>query len=479
MLFSSERPSKQAWTVTTALSTMTRKRTVIRLGFAVVLGFLMFSTFEAFEIQKSLNEEALEIYRHHVKQDDAFYVLRRTIWLGSSNARDLLLNPFADREAVYRKQLKQYRESSLRALADLDEASRGMPTGLTLKAKVHDFWNLLDRMPNDTRYLNAEARYAWIQREIVSRRNAVGQVVREFQNVTKQTLSENETAFTTTRRQGAQRLVIILGVSLFLAIIVAAISLAHSENLERKTRQQYEEVAQAKLDLQSLAARLMEVQETERTRISREMHDEIGQALATLRIEIAHAETLSKERLPEIVVRLRRARELAERTVETVRNMCALLRPSLLDDLGLEAALEWHLEDFSWRTGVQTSLERSGKIDDVSDAAKTCVYRVVQESIHNCAKHACASKLLLRLRRIDGAIEVAVEDNGVGFRMKSHKDRVGAGQFGLLGMEERAASLGGTLEVTAEPGAGTKVVLTLPILPTQAAPSLTAVKVAG
>ncbi len=451
---------ERTW-VNSALTLLTNKRTVIRLGFALVLGFLLFSTVEAYQIQKSLSQEASEIYHRHVKQDDALYRLRRTIWIGSMLSRDLLLNPHADRDKVVRDRLPELMKTSTQALEELDAAAS--PKNAALKARVQDFWDLLQRVPQETGPLNNAERYEWVQKEIVPRRNSVGQLLRDFTEVSLVSLQTNEAAFVQTRRQNARNLMGVLGLSLMFALAVAIVSLAHSESLERETQSRYEEVTEAKIELQRLAARLMEIQESERARISREMHDEIGQSLATLRIEITYAESLSKERLPDVGERLRRARELAERTVQTVRNMCSLLRPSILDDLGLEAALDCLVEDFSWRTGMNCTLQQKGLRADISESAKTCVFRVVQESMHNCQKHSRAKTLAIRVTQTNSALEVSIEDDGIGFEVRSPKERVSAGQFGILGMFERAAALGGTLGVDSRPGSGAIIKLTLPI----------------
>ena len=158
--------------------------------------------------------------------------------------------------------------------------------------------------------------------------------------------------------------------------------------------------------------------------------------------------------------RLERARALAERTVESVRNIALLLRPPMLDDLGLGPALQWQVEEFSRRCRIPCTLSEEGLADTLPDSYKTCVYRVVQEALHNCEKHSGAATARVLARQTPGRITVEIEDDGRGFQAGAG-ERLGG--LGILGMQERAAALEGTLELESTPGAGTKLTLSLPL----------------
>jgi signal transduction histidine kinase len=330
---------------------------------------------------------------------------------------------------------------------------------------VSEFWAALKQIPGQTVAMDAFARYDYVQQKILPRRTAVSEVVREFATLNQSALREGEEAFTRTRRTATNRLLVVLALSLLLAAAVAVFSVAHSRKLERQTQAQYEEVSRAKLDLQRLSGRLMEIQEEERTRLSRELHDEIGQTLATLRMELSRAESLTARNGHEIRERLARARDLAERTVRTVRNISLLLRPSLLDDLGLAPALQWQAEDFSRRSGIPCTFDESGLDESLPEALRTCVYRILQESLHNCEKHSRASIVHIRVRQTPTQLTLEALDDGLGFQ--ENQDRpVGSTGLGLLGMRERAVALGGHLDIHSESGLGTRLVLTLPITAT-------------
>jgi signal transduction histidine kinase len=440
-----------------------RKRNVVRAGLGIVISLLFLTTWRAYQIQEVLSQETFEIYHRHVSHDDQLWSLRRTLWLGSSAARDFLLNPNADRAAKYAEQLAALRTNSADLLKNLaNMPPRGEPPN-ELTAKVEDFWVTLERIPATTERLKPPERYQYIQNEIVSRRNVVGDLVREFTKVGQERLRSNDAELSHSRREAGARLLWAIGLSVVIALAVAGFSLARSEGLERTTARQYVEVEQAKIQLQQFAARLMQIQEEERIRLSRDLHDEIGQTLATLRLEISRAESLSHRAAPEILERLARARALAESTAQAVRDISVLLRPSLLDDLGLEPALEWQVEDFNRRTGVPCILRYDGSHDPLPEEVRTCVYRVVQESLHNCAKYASASQVTVSIVQSPTLLSVTVEDNGQGFDLAAHTKPLRNGRFGILGMRERAVALGGSLKIESSPGSGVRVVLQLPL----------------
>jgi signal transduction histidine kinase len=248
-----------------------------------------------------------------------------------------------------------------------------------------------------------------------------------------------------------------------LGFMVALLSIRHAENLGRDAERHYAEVEQTKRELQRLSARLLEVEEDGRRKLSRELHDEIGQTLALLQIEISRAAAMptpSRERLE-------RARALAERSVQSVRNISVTLRPALLDDLGLVPALQFLLEDFLRRSGVACEFKEEGVEDQLPDSVKTCVYRVVQEALHNCEKHSGASKVRVSVRQLPDLLMAEVEDDGRGFRAGgqtvSQATSPSHSGLGLLGMRERAGIAGGSLTVDSAPGAGTRIVLRIPL----------------
>jgi signal transduction histidine kinase len=157
--------------------------------------------------------------------------------------------------------------------------------------------------------------------------------------------------------------------------------------------------------------------------------------------------------------RLESVKRLTEEALRSVRNLALLLRPSMLDDLGLESALHWQAKEFSRRCGIPVSVNVHGQVEILPESHRLCLYRVVQEAMTNCGKHADASRISVIVEQQGNRVSMSVHDDGRGFDSKRRPTH----GLGLLGMTERARSLQGSIIVTSQPGRGTLIKLELPI----------------
>ena len=210
--------------------------------------------------------------------------------------------------------------------------------------------------------------------------------------------------------------------------------------------------------LRALSCRLVEVQETERRHIARELHDYIGQELTGLKFLLEMT-----SRLPAHSLRgkLNEALASISELVERVQDLSLDLRPAMLDDLGLVPALLWHFERYQSQTGVRVTFSHRGLQRRLGPEIETAVYRIVQEALTNVARHAGIKETSVRLVANRGSLSVYIEDHGVGFDVEKAMD--GGTSSGLTGMHERAVLLGGHLKVNSSPGGGTRVVARLPL----------------
>ena len=435
----------------------------LRLGFGGMIALLLLSAVEAHRIQDSASRQTAEIYHRFVQQGDTLYRVRRLLFLGSIYTRDFLLSHQGDRAAIFRKQLESLKADASAALDELQRTAGGNGSFPRVRANVQEFWAVLQSTLEWTEEMRRTRAYEFVQSEVAPRRNAAGDLLRGLVTVNESVLKSSEAEFARSRRAAMLWLSGAVAFSVLLGLMVARFSLSYARRLERESLRQFEEVAQAKKDLGQLSARLLEIQEDERKRLSRELHDEIGQTLTALRIEISHALAGWRVGTPETQARLEQARVLVERTLQSVRNTSLLLRPSLLDDLGLEPALQWQVEDFNRRSGIRCWFSGEGLQEPLPDAHKTCVYRVVQEALNNCEKHASATEVRLRVRQTEQALTVQIEDNGRGFAIARSGAPIGRAGLGILGMRERAANLGGALRLESTEGEGTRLSLSLPL----------------
>jgi PAS domain S-box-containing protein len=225
-------------------------------------------------------------------------------------------------------------------------------------------------------------------------------------------------------------------------------------------RKQFEDALKAsQRELRELSARVLEAREEEKAHIARELHDELGQLLTALKMDLAWL----RERLgPDTDLSARAAEmgALLDRTVGSTRRISADLRPLMLDDLGLADAAAWLVEDFAKRSGICCRIDVSQEVQGLSKAVATAVYRAVQESLTNIARHSGAKNAWVLLGATDGVVQVEIEDDGRGI---APEDLAKARSLGLKGMRERITFLGGSLDIGRAPRGGTRVKLTVPL----------------
>jgi signal transduction histidine kinase len=225
--------------------------------------------------------------------------------------------------------------------------------------------------------------------------------------------------------------------------------------------QDNEQLRESRQQLRALAARLQKVREEERTGIAREIHDELGQALTGLKLDIAWM----KQRLPRDHEALAQCASIIHRidgTLSAVRRIATELRPSVLDQLGLAAAIEWQGQEFAGRTGIEVVMEICPDGASIPDDLGSSAFRILQESLTNVARHAKAARVTIRLEQTPALLRLVVTDDGVGIQPVR---LTGSSSLGLIGMRERAEACGGELSIVGQPGRGTTVSLRVPLTP--------------
>ncbi|MGB8076954.1 MAG: PAS domain S-box protein, partial [Gallionella sp.] len=220
---------------------------------------------------------------------------------------------------------------------------------------------------------------------------------------------------------------------------------------------------QAQNELRELSTFLQSALENERKRIARELHDELGQTMTALHFDLKWLHERIDTRQKEVQARLSSMQALIERTVGTVRRISEDLRPGMLDDLGLAAAIEHHAEKFAAQTGIACDLAMNVSEFDLSDRAATALFRIVQESLTNIARHSGASRATIRLQDMGDKILLIVQDNGRGLPDGPPSDKK---TYGLMGMRERVRMLEGVMDIFNETGSGVRIETFIPKHPT-------------
>ena len=212
---------------------------------------------------------------------------------------------------------------------------------------------------------------------------------------------------------------------------------------------------------QRLARQLLQAQELERRKLARELHDEIGQALTAVKLNLEALESRLHGKHSKALVE---SLTIVDTALQQVRGLSLDLRPAILDDLGLAAALRWYVDRHAQRAGIAMEFSNESPEKRSSILLETTCFRVAQEALTNVLRHAKAKRVSVRILQVDDALNLYIEDDGIGFDMEQARQKaVGGSSLGLLGMQERVLLAGGRLDVISAPGRGTAIHVCLPL----------------
>lgn len=437
-----------------------RSSLALAIGFGTLVVLIAVLGIGAMRRAKKINAE-LENAQDSYLQAESFRAgIASDMYLADILVRDYLLDPSPQNTAKHREQLLALRSS----LQDrLDELAKTIPDAKTtslprLREEVQEYWDSLNPMFEWTPQEKAERSWSVLRHNVLPHRQAVEALAGEMAKINKDNLDrerENVRASEAAFHTFLMRMMIF---SLLFGTVVALLTTYQVANLERRDDERRKQIEEAEDSLRRLSRRLVQAQEGERKALSRELHDEVGQTLTALGIEIANLEKLRAADGAAFRERMEEAKRLNADAMRAIRDLAMGLRPSMLDDLGLEPALQWQGREFSRHTGVPATVQVEGVLDDLNDAQRTCIYRVVQEALTNCARHAKAKNVLVAVRADGDRVILVVQDDGVGF------DGIGRrqGGLGLVGIKERVEAIDGHVVISSKPNKGTSVRAEIP-----------------
>jgi signal transduction histidine kinase len=428
-------------------------RWVLYAGFGGLLLLMVFGALDALQVFRQVQERNDAVRRMFLQRNRLLVQIRSDLYLSGTYLRDYLLEPdasFADR---HRGMLEATRERMLDSMGQYEELLSGTDArefrGLT--TEVTAYWKVLEPVFTWDLEQRRQRSSSFLRDEVFPRRRGMLAIAGRVGDVNEQHLHAGNLELASLFTSFRLRLIVTSLATLGIGVLFALFCIRTVLRLEAES-------ALRNAELQSLSASLVKAQEHERRAISRELHDEVGQSLSALLVELSNlSANLSTEAGSTLRGHLETMRRLAENSVGVIRNMALLLRPSMLDDFGLLPALEWHAREVSKRTGTRVDVNADGVAEDLPDDVRTCVYRVVQEALNNAVRHSRARTIHVSVRQTPGALALSVSDDGTGF----DADRIKG--LGLVGMQERASDLGGIFAIRSEPGRGTVVSMTLPL----------------
>ena len=435
-------------------------RVALAFGFGSLIVIIALAGIDSLGVLRNFRTNDDRIRQRFLFQNRVLNEIRSDVYLSGTYVRDYLLEPQPERAETYRANLEQVRSRMETALASY---ARQLGPGedrhyAALRTELAGYWAILEPVFKWDAAERRESGYEFLRDEVFPRRQNMLSLADQIAGINEQQLNAGNAQVAQLLANFQTRLVITIFAALALGLGLAAFTTTRILRSEHQAQERYEEATQARGQLKNLSARLVQAQESERRALSRELHDEVGQSLSAVLIELRNLSTgLATKSAEQTRNQVEIIKGLVEGTIRVVRNMALLLRPSMLDDLGLVPALKWQAREVSKRTSMEVTVAAELNADDFPDEYKTCIYRVVQEALHNCADHAKARTVRIRLLQERGRLMLTIQDDGQGFDSAQVKG------LGLLGMQERVARLDGMCEVHSEPGGGTILVVELPV----------------
>jgi signal transduction histidine kinase len=437
-------------------------RLILFIGFGTLVVLVGILGFSAFRRAEQIYRDVSSIHATYQKNSSTLYDIQTDTLYSGILVRDSLLDTLPAAGPQYRKDLLELRSAMEKHLDSLAGLLSPEETDAfkRLRHELDIYWDSLDPIFDWTPNQKTAQSSWFLKHEILPRRTAILGITQEIDSLSADGFKREQSKIGIARDGLRTYLRTMFMFALFFALIVSGISFFQISRLEGKSQQERVRAERAEKEMRRLSQKLVQTQEEERKSISRELHDEIGQMLTGLRMELANLEVLRTGAKEEFLEHLGGAKGLAEKTLSSVRNLAMGLRPSMLDDLGLGAALQWQGRDFERRSGIPVNIQLDGKLDDIEEEVRTCIYRVVQESLTNCARHAQAKTISISVQGSDSHLSLAIQDDGIGFDPQNLSSR----GLGLIGMEERVRELGGTISVRSQPQKGTLVQVEMPLM---------------
>ena len=426
------------------------------------LGLWLFTSYTFTRRIDEVQRQAAAVASRYTRAQELLATVRARVLVSSVRVRDALLSQDPAALPEYREELARIHRAigqALDAYEPVLSTAPGQDQVKNLRAEVEQFHRTsLAVLAETGAASNADIRDR-LNRRVLPRREAAFKISEDIQSLNRLAFVRQQADIAEIHRAAETQSWRRLGLALATSLGVLLITAIYSSRLENRLRQQMERDFCISQELHTATIKLIGAQEDERRTIARELHDEVGQVLTALKVELS----LAHRKLTTAGVSvepLLEAQTLADGALATVRDLSQLLRPAALDDLGLPAAIDAALRGLARRHEIKVELSQTGMTDRLAPETEIAAYRIIQEALTNVARHAAATHCRVRLMRLPETLRVEVEDDGAGF------DILGAPAeprgLGLIGMRERAAMLGGRLTILSAPGSGTRLCVELP-----------------
>jgi len=431
---------------------------VAAFGLGGLLLLIVVSMLASSRRAQEIYSELDQLSAHHQKVDAALRRLRSDVNLSGIFVRDYLLDVARERAPEYRERLAEFRRANEATVAELVVLDKPQAERIrSLETQLDEYWRTFEPLFDWTITEKIFRSATFLRREVVPRREAILAIAQEIEELNNANVAAQRAEVAHRQTLFRDDLRRLLGQTVLLGAVVALIAVFRLRTLERRSDQQRAIAQEAERQMRQLSQERDAAQEEERRHLSRELHDHVAQVLTALRMELGRIERTRASADIRTGAAVGECKRLVDSMFRTVRDLALGLRPSMLDDFGLQAALEWLVRDFNSRYGIRVDLHVDRDFDVLPDRYRTCVYRAVQEALTNCARHAKASVITVSLTSEGDRLQISITDDGVGF----DSARRGAG-LGLRGIEERVKELQGVMTIGRMESGGTRLTIQLP-----------------
>jgi len=441
---------------------LVNSRFILMVGFGGLLLLMAFGGVDAIQTLEQIQASNDAIRDDFLLRTRVLDRIRADLYISGTYVRDYLLETETRRAEGDRDSLIETRRDMDRALADYRKLLNSDESGpfQVLTAELEAYWKVLEPVFGWSPEQRQREGYPFLRDEVFRRRTYMLGIADRIGALNELQLNAGKVKVEQTFRGFRTRLVITVVATMSLGLLLVSFSIRKLLRLETEAGEHYREIVHTRTELKQLSARLVEAQENERRSISRDLHDQVGQEITAILMEMASLSFLLRARDTDTAQeKTSEIKRLLESCLQVVRNMALLLRPSMLDDLGLVPALQWQAKEVAKRSGLRVKVVAEHVSEDLPEEHKTCIYRIVQEALHNIEQHAGAVTVSVTVSQEGGWLRLDIHDDGRGFNTERERG------MGLLGIEERVSNLEGRFVVSSEPNRGTQLHISLPLAP--------------
>jgi len=418
---------------------------VLLLALGILIGLILLPGITAIKKTRALSEQFRQIQYQYDQNTQILNEMNGRLYTVSLTVRAFLQDSSPEANAEYQARFEANREALDEKATELRKTIRQKDLHIidTISTRMTEYWKTVREVLEWDPKEKEERATFYLREQQRPHREDIQEITNNLMRLNRSNYQQQFARIDESQKQIRSDLENSIWLAVLLGVLVTIGSVIRIWQLEKK-------MAEHQKRLEDLSSDLIQAQEEERRMISRELHDELGQMVTGLKMELTALDRLRNADPNEFGAHLLEAKGLAERTLRTIRSLATGLRPSVLD-LGLVPALHSLVRDISLRSGLDIQVSADGNLESVPEKYSVCLYRIAQEALNNCVKHANADRVRVNVTGKPNLVSFEIEDNGTGLVERNDSG------FGLAGIEERVRELGGSIEINGIPGKGTRL----------------------